>query len=198
MRLFRIFVLVILLGVLPSFGCAYPLPYDVAAPPEETVPASPSAATPPGGTLAFGGETVAGELGGYCWTPTSGEEGELVAGQCVDAVYPLVPGKEKTLVVSPGSQMTFDYGGEETAEAGAELLGPGDRSAESSSEPLEIRGSGGRLGIPADLPVGEHVVSVFVTVPEGDASYYFRVAVRQGAGRLSESGGPGPRGPGDR
>lgn len=34
------------------------------------------------------------------------------------------------------------------------------------------------MSIPADLPVGEHVVSVFVTVPEGDASYYFRVAVR--------------------
>jgi hypothetical protein len=42
---------------------------------------------------------------------------------------------------------------------------------------LRIHREGDRVAIPAELRSGEYVVEVLVRVAEGDASYYFRVAV---------------------
>jgi len=111
----------------------------------------------------------------------------------VDAVYPLVPDKEKTLAVPAGSDMVFDYGGEGTPDsvrAGAEPLGPGGERDDSLSSPLQTGGSGGRVTIPAVLPAGEYVVDVSVTVAEGDASYYFRATVERDEDTLPATGGP--------
>lgn len=147
----------------------------------ETTRSRSSPNKPPDSTLGFGARSVTGELGSYCWSSES-------SAVCVDAVYPLVPSAEKTLAVPAGSVMVFEYGGErppDTVEAGAERLGPGGKP-EGRPRPLETGGAGARVNIPADLPAGEHVVNVFVTVPEGDASYYFRVAVER---ETEQSGG---------
>lgn len=145
-----------------------------------------SAAEPPDSTLGSGDRDVTGELGSYCWSSGSG-------GSCVDAVYPLVPEKEKTLAVPAGSDMVFDYGGEvppNAVRAGAEPLGPGGEPTGSSPRPLETGGPGGRVTVPAELPAGDYVVDVSVTVPEGDASYYFRVVVERDGAALPATGGP--------
>jgi hypothetical protein len=42
---------------------------------------------------------------------------------------------------------------------------------------LEAQGSGVQRTIPAELPPGEYVLEAFVTVQQGDASYYFRIVV---------------------
>jgi hypothetical protein len=146
----------------------------------------PSAPEPPDSTLLSGERAGTGQIGSYCWSSGSG-------GSCVDAVYPLVPGKEKTLAVEAGSGMVFDYGGEappDSVHAGAEPLGPGGEPADSLSSPLEVDGSGDRVTIPAELATGDYVVDVSVTVPEGDASYYFRVVVERDEVALPETGGP--------
>lgn len=111
----------------------------------------------------------------------------------MDAVYPLVPGKEKALAVPAGSDMVFDYGGEgppDAVRAGAEPLGPGGEPAGASSRRLETGGSRDRVAIPAELPTGVYVVDVSVTVPEGDASYYFRVVVERDGAALPATGSP--------
>lgn len=56
---------------------------------------------------------------------------------------------------------------------------------------LQTLRRGERTEIPAELSAGEYVLDVFVTVPEGDASYFFRVAVEVGADELPNSGGRG-------
>lgn len=148
---------------------------DTAATSETTAEATRSqrpANKPPESTLGFGARSVPGELGSYCWSSGS-------SGLCVDAAYPQVPRAEKTLTVPAGSVMVFEYGGErppDQVEAGAEPLGPRGKP-DGRLRPLETGRSGVQVNIPADLPAGEHLVNVFVTVPEGDASYYFRVAV---------------------
>ena len=148
-----------------------------------------SDAEPPGGTLGFGDRTVAGVLGSYCWSSGS-------SASCVDGAYPLVPGEEKILAVPADSDMVFDYGGEappDAVRAGAELLVPDGEPNGSSSRPLVTDGSGGRVTIPAGLPAGDYVVDVSVRVPEGDASYYFRVVVEGGVAALPGAGGPEDR-----
>lgn len=141
---------------------------------------------PPDSALLSGGRAVTGEVGSYCWSSGSG-------GSCVDAVFPLVPDKEKALAVLAGSDMVFDYGGGAppgSVRAGAEPLGADGKPADSLSSPLEVEGSGDRVTIPAELPAGDYVVDVSVAVPEGDASYYFRVVVEPDGGALPETGGP--------
>ena len=115
---------------------------------EATVLSGGSGAEPPESTLGSGDRTVTGVLGGYCWSSGSG-------GECVDAVYPLVPGKEKALAVPVGSDMVFDYGGEgppDAVRAKAEPLGPGGEPTGSFSRPLGTDGSRDRVTIPAELP----------------------------------------------
>jgi hypothetical protein len=46
-----------------------------------------------------------------------------------------------------------------------------------ATEDLKTRGGDDRRAIPAQLASGEYAVEVWVRAPEGDAAYYFRVAV---------------------
>ncbi|HEV2745391.1 MAG TPA: hypothetical protein VGV91_19710 [Rubrobacter sp.] len=133
---------------------------------------------PPGSTLSYGGETVEGGLGTYCWTRGGG-------GGCSDA-FAIILGDE-TLEAPAGATLSFAYGGKAldslsvTAfRAGREGRG-GGREDEflppswRKGEDLRVRRSGTRARIVADLPPGEYVLDVFARMPQGDASYGFRL-----------------------
>src|SRR5215216_1520414 len=147
-------------------------------PPERTAGSGPPGGTdgsrPPESTLSYGGQTVSGALGTYCWSSDSGSI-------CVDKVG--VPVNEETLTVPAGSTLTFEYGGRtlDSLSVTAELIGRGNVPDEGSKGHQEIQlqssRSGDRARIVADLPAGKYVVAVFVRVPQGDALYGFRVVV---------------------
>jgi hypothetical protein len=48
---------------------------------------------------------------------------------------------------------------------------------EAHGSGLEAHGSGIERAIPAELPPGEYVVTVFLTVQQSDVDYFFRVMV---------------------
>jgi hypothetical protein len=134
---------------------------------------------PPDSTLSYGGREVKGTLGSYCWF--SGN-----SGACADTFRILVPSKERTLTVPSGSEMVFHFGGQSSAYKveGATAypinkinkwgLAP---RYQNSGRALKVHGSGIERAIPAELPLGEYVVDVFITVRQGDATYYFRIMV---------------------
>lgn len=142
---------------------------------ETTVLAGPGGIPePPDSTLSYGGREAKGTLGSYCWSSNT------ISG-CADAAWPLIPSKQKTLSVPPGSEMVFRYGGQsppKTVEARGYTL---DKLRKTGmyrpDHPLKAHGSGVQRTIPAKLPPGEFVLEVFVTEQQGDASYYFRVMV---------------------
>jgi hypothetical protein len=129
---------------------------------------------PPDSTLSYGGQEVRGTLGSYCWSSGNSYG-------CADAVWPLIPSKQKTLTVPSDSEMVFRYGGQsppKTVEAGAyslkKLQKTGTMRPDST---LKAHGSGVQRTIPAELPPGEYVLEVFVKEQQDDASYYFRIMV---------------------
>jgi hypothetical protein len=134
---------------------------------------------PPESMLSYGGQTVTGVLGSFCWARITDDEGEGESGTgCFDVAKVPIPPKEKALAVPAGATLGFDYGGEQqvnSVEAGAYPLIRGETG--EAIEQLEIRRSGDGVRIPAELPAGSYVIDVFVYVPEGDASYYFRALV---------------------
>jgi hypothetical protein len=160
----------------------------------------PSGPKPPDSTL--GTRSVSGVLGSYCWTSPSGA-------RCADAAGIPVPSEEEALVVPSGSVMVFDFGGSRRPTSvravayplgwGNELSGrrrggflvPSEGRSALATEDLGVRRENDRTKIPAELPVGEYVVELFVRVSGGnDASYYFRVAVEGKAGKLTDHGDP--------
>ncbi len=156
-------------------------------PPDSDRPGfSGSGKRPPNSHLSHGGKTVTGTLGSYCWI-----------GLCTRTPT-LVPDEREALAAPSGAALVFEYGGEEPPSrvwagqsplVGAKVGGPGDPTPER----LSVRREGGRTEIPAALPAGEYLIDVFVRIPEGDATYYFRVVVEPDAGTLPDSGGPGGR-----
>ena len=146
-----------------------------------TLPTTMMFPEPPGSTLSYGGETVEGGLGSYCWTWGGG-------GGCADA-FAIILGEE-TLEAPAGATLSFAYGGKAldslsvTAfRAGREGRGGGreDQFLPPSwrkGEDLRVRRSGTRARIVADLPPGEYVLDVFARMPEGDASYGFRLILK--------------------
>jgi hypothetical protein len=165
----------------------------------ETTGPDDSNRKPPESTLSFGDRTETGELGGYCWSWISGEGEGMV--RCVELVA-RVPPKEKTLSVPAGSVLSFDYGGEAqptSVEATALPLRGKTRSKArdvrrlrwSKAQELRAERRGDRAEIPAELPAGEYVLQIFVRVPEGDASYYFRVRMEPETGESADTGSSG-------
>jgi hypothetical protein len=135
---------------------------------------------PPDSMLSDGGREVKGTLGSYCWSSTTSSESSVSG--CVDTSWPLIPSRQKTLTVPPDSEMVFRYGGQDppkTVEARAYSLKKLQRkyAAMRPDSSLEAQGSGVQRTIPAELSPGEYVLEVFVTVQQGDASYYFRIVV---------------------
>ena len=146
---------------------------------------SSNSSRPPESTLSYGGDTITGALGTYCWGSASGSI-------CVDkAGYPV---SEETLTVPAGSTLTFTYGGGklDSLSISAHRIGQGHQLKEINGGSMLIPNEGGEgqkaiqlhthrvenLGhVAAVLPAGEYVVSAFVRVPQGDAVYGFRVVV---------------------
>jgi hypothetical protein len=131
---------------------------------------------PPDSTLSYGAERVSGALGTYCWTNA-----------CVDSVG-IVANRDE-LAVPAGSTMTFAYGGRklDSADVAAYRIGPRNQPEEMGRSILLIpagkgtglpaRKSGNQVQITAKLPADRYVVDVFATMPQGDASYGFLIAV---------------------
>ena len=131
---------------------------------------------PPDSTLSYGGETARGALGTYCWK--SG---------CADSVG-IVAYKDE-LRVPAGANMTFAYEGRklDSIAVVAYRIGPGNQPEQMGRKILLIpagrgselpaRRSENRAKITAVLPAGRYVVDVFATMPGGDASYGFLIAV---------------------
>ena len=131
---------------------------------------------PPDSTLSYGGETARGALGPYCW-----KRG------CADSVG-IVAYKDE-LRVPAGAPVTFAYGGRklDSIAVVAYRIGPGNQPEQMGRKILLIpagkgtelpaRRSGNRAQISAELPAGRYVVDVFATMPGGDASYGFLIAV---------------------
>jgi hypothetical protein len=131
---------------------------------------------PPDSTLRYGGQEVKGTLGSYCWT--SGN-----SGGCADTFF-IVPARKKTLMVPSDSEMVFRYGGQRPPKKVGATASPISKNGTSSASPdpnrsrsLKAHGSGVERTIPVELPPGEYVVDVFITVRQGDATYYFRILV---------------------
>lgn len=135
---------------------------------------------PPGSTLSYGGETVDGGLGSYCWSAGG-------AGGCADAFAVVL--EEETLEAPAGATLSFAYEGRaldslSVAAYRADREGRGGpRQGDmflpptrgGAAKDLPVRRSGTRARIVADLPAGEYVLDVFARMPEGDASYGFRL-----------------------
>jgi hypothetical protein len=201
MRL-KIVSLIVTVVVLASAGCTGGghnedggYSGETTASPEPTRRATtnrePSISRPPDSTLACGRRTVTGELGSYCWSSPG------LPATCADAAGIPLPREQQTLTVPTGSVPMFDYGGQgslDSVEArayplgqekrllpgpdGTHLMRPkGERSMLATEDLRARREEGDRVAIPAELSSGEYVVEVLVRVAEGDASYYFRVAV---------------------
>lgn len=135
---------------------------------------------PPGSTLSYGGQTVDGGLGGYCW---SGGDG----GSCVDAVG--VSLEDGRIEAPTGATLSFDYGGRDLTSLDVAAY-RADREDESGvrdddvfvmpsggegARDLPISRSGTRARVVADLPAGEYVLDARARMPGGDASYGFRL-----------------------
>jgi hypothetical protein len=169
---------------------------DGSEPPERTAdsgsPGGTGGSRPPRSTLSYGGETVTGALGSYCWTQTPSGDDTLSSGICADAVG--VPVNEETLTVPAGSTLTFAYGGKklDSLSVSADRIGQGNHlermgdvsvlvpdegNKEYRTIRLQIHRFGDGAHVAAELPAGKYVVAAFVRVPQGDAVYGFRVVV---------------------
>ncbi len=100
---------------------------------------------------------------------------------CADTIWPLIPGKQKTLTVPSDSEMVFRYGGQsppQTIEGAAYQLNTlQETSTYRPYRSLKAQGSGVQRTISAELPPGEYVLEVSVEEQQGGAPYYFRVMV---------------------
>ncbi len=139
---------------------------------------------PPEATLSFGDRTVTGSLGSYCWSTG-----------CADAAFPvdgsgdLIPPDTGTLVVPAGSEMVFDFGGEQPSSVDATAYplnqgdgsssGPGENHGMPQGERLRVERAGGQTRMSGDLSPGAYLVDVFVQVVDGDVSYSYNVSIRQ-------------------
>jgi len=146
-----------------------------------TEPTTLTLPEPPGGTLSSGGRTVRGGLGTYCWTVDGG-------GGCADT-FGISLGEER-LAVPPGAALSFAYGGDRLSslDVTAYEVSRGDGRFMDGvfvpnygrGEKLGVERTGTRARIVADLPTGEYVLDAFARMPEGDASYGFRLVVERG------------------
>ncbi len=145
---------------------------------------------PPGSTLSYGGETLKGGIGGYCWSSGGG-------GSCVDAAG--VALEEGALEAPTGASLSFDYAGTalnslDVAAYRADGEGGGREddvfvmpSRGGEAKNLEVRRSGTQARIVADLPAGEYVLEAFARMPEGDAFYGFRLTVKERGTAVGDS-----------
>jgi hypothetical protein len=110
-------------------------------------------------------------------------------GGCADAFATILG--EEDLEAPAGATLSFAYRGKAldslsvTAFRAGREVGGGGREDEflppswrKGAEDLRVRRSGTRARIVADLPPGEYVLDVFARMPQGDASYGFRLILK--------------------
>jgi hypothetical protein len=141
--------------------------------------------SPPDSTLSYGGNVERVSVSAsFCWSSAEG-------GGCFDGVS-TIPPRNKTLYVPSGSEMVFRYEAPrppKKVSVSAVSFDEGWFMGEPSGShrSLKAHGSGvekkakGQTSflwtIPAELPPGEYGVRVYVTDPQGDPHYVFRVMV---------------------
>ena len=127
---------------------------------------------PPESTLSYGGETVVGGLGSYCWSSASVSKRADAFGVAV---------RDKVLSVPTSSTLTFAYGGEKlgSLNAAANIIGKGNHlekidggsvlvpEGEKGYKTIHLpaRRSGNRARIATELPAGNYVVETSIRVP---------------------------------
>ena len=99
----------VVVGIIFLAGCGGPAGEAPSSPGGRDRTATdkePSISKPPESSLAYGEQTVAGELGSYCWSSPGSPA------TCADAAGIPVAQKQQTLTVPTGSVLMFDYGGD--------------------------------------------------------------------------------------
>jgi hypothetical protein len=130
---------------------------------------------PPDSTLSYGGNVVRVSVSAsYCWSTAEGA-------MCADGVA-TIPPRKQTLYVPSGSEMVFRYEAPRPPKKVSVSAASFDRTdmfggPRGSRRSLKAHGSGVERTIPAELPPGEYGVYVYVTDPQGDPYYLFRVMV---------------------
>ena len=140
---------------------------------------------PPESKLTLGGESLTGELGGYCWKGPW--KGEFFA-KCIES--PGHPVTEEALIVPKNATLTFVYRGRrlEALSAMARRIGPEARFEEvagtrilvptaAKGTRLTLRRSGNRACVAANLPAGRYAMDFFARMPRGSAFYGFLIAI---------------------
>src|ERR671916_997501 len=102
---------------------------------EPTLPTTMMFPEPPGSTLSYGGETVEGGLGSYCWTWGGG-------GGCADA-FAIILGDE-TLEAPAGSTLSFAYRGKALDSLSVRPSGPAGRAEAAVAKTSSCRRLGAR------------------------------------------------------
>lgn len=139
--------------------------------------------TPPVSTLTSDGRTVEGEFGTYCWSPGRRDEDENALWCWDEQENDGIPGEDKSLTVSAGSVLAFNFGGEVKPDhtiAGAAPMAYGKLTGRAATD-LRIA-DGGRIRLPEDMRAGEYAMGVFVSGPQGEAEYSYRIDVEREAG----------------
>ena len=141
--------------------------------------------SPPDSTLSYGGKEVRVSVSAsYCWSTRT-------SAMCLDGVA-TIPPRKQTLHVPSGSEMVFRYEAPRppnkvsVSAASFDEKGPfgepvgSERSLKAHGSGVEKKAKGQTSflwTIPAKLPPGEYGVYVYVTDPQGDPYYLFRVMV---------------------
>jgi hypothetical protein len=126
---------------------------------------------PPHSTLTYGGQAARSPTSApYCW------------GMCADGKW-TVPPRRQPLYVPSGSEMVFRYEAPrppKKVSVSAKSFDEKDMFGAPVGSPrrLYAHGSGVERTIPAELPPGEYGLYVYVTAPQGDPYYVFRVVVQ--------------------
>ena len=136
--------------------------------------------SPPASTLTSNGETMTGEVGTYCWSPGRRDPDETAL-WCWDELENMgIPGESKTLAVTPGSTLIFDFGGGVKPDYVGGGAFPISHGRVTGAAPTDLRvGKDGRIPIPEDMRAGEYAVAVGLSGTQGEAEYSFRIDVRK-------------------
>lgn len=126
---------------------------------------------PPDAFLASSLGEVKAEIQAYCWTEP--DEGGALIGVCADNFRPIDPAQ--AVVVNEGDLLTLRF----DRPISPHSISVSRREV-STSPPIETFNvlAANPTHFRANFPPGTHIITMFTTWPQGDASYVFEVSVR--------------------
>jgi hypothetical protein len=130
-----------------------------------SAPATDTVSSPPQIRLAAGGSFVEGYQGGYCWA--SGSDPAI----CVDPLRPVFE-QEAALQVGSSIRLQLDQPLPDKLTLTLRSGGLSGNDVVSESVPVE-----GTVEWSPAVDLGEYILVVAGTWPQGDASYMFKVAL---------------------